>query len=78
VSQGHIKTFGRTVHTLRSEHKMTQEQLAELTDLDVSFISGIENGRHEACLGTIIKLAGAFNVDIERLFAGIKIRHTQK
>ncbi len=40
------KIFGYNVKYFRHKEKYTQEQLAELTDTSVTYISLLESGRH--------------------------------
>ena len=47
---------------------MTQEKLAELTDLSPRYISNIENGGGNVLLDTIELLAEALEVDYTDLF----------
>ncbi len=52
---------------LRLERGMTQNDLAELSGITVSTISGNETARHGARLGTAKKLAAALGTTIEDL-----------
>ena len=62
------RKFGKRVRYLRRDRDMTQEQLAELADLSVNFISQIERGYSSPSLETIIKFANALEVDVGELF----------
>ena len=62
------RKFGKRVRYLRRDRDMTQEQLAELADLSVNFISQIERGYSSPSLETIIKFAKALEVDVGELF----------
>lgn len=62
------KVFGRNVRYYRFENHMTQERLAELTDLSPRYISNIENGSGNVSLDTIELLAEALKVDYMELF----------
>lgn len=62
------KVFGRNVRYYRFENHMTQERLAELTDLSPRYISNIENGSGNVSLDTIELLADALKVDYMELF----------
>ena len=62
------KKFGKRLRYLRRDRDMTQEHLAELTDLSVNFISQIERGYSSPSLETIIKFANALKVDVGELF----------
>ncbi|NPU86410.1 MAG: helix-turn-helix transcriptional regulator [Syntrophaceae bacterium] len=54
--------FGQTIRTLRKARKMSQETLAELSNLDRSFISHLECGKKQPSLVTIFQLAKALKV----------------
>ena len=49
----------------------SQEKFAELTDLDRTYIPGIETGRRNVSLIVIAKIAKAFNVSIADLMKDI-------
>ena len=60
--------IGKKVKTLRLEHKLTQEQLAEYVDKSREHISCIENGKHLPTLDTMFAFAEYFKVDIKEFF----------
>jgi len=60
--------FGNRLMELRKERKMTQERLAELSDLNRPYISGIEQGKRNVSLEVIAKLAEALEIKISQFF----------
>jgi transcriptional regulator with XRE-family HTH domain len=62
------KEFGQNVATLRRSEGMTQEQLAELSGLHRTYISGVERGTRNPTLLTVISLAQALDVQPGVLF----------
>lgn len=62
-----IKSFGNTVRQLRETRQWSQEQLAEVADLNRSYVGEIERGRVVASILTIEKIAVAFGVPSSRL-----------
>ncbi len=62
------KKFGQRIKTLRKERGLTQEELAELSGLDRTYISGIERGLRNVALRNIEALAQALGVSISELF----------
>jgi len=62
--------FGQRIRTLRKARGMTQEELAELSGLDRTYISGIERGLRNVALRNIEALAQALEVSISELFEG--------
>lgn len=65
----YLKTqFGKRIRQLRMQKQLTQEQLAELADLSVDFISLIERGRNSPSFDNLEKLAKSLGVSIQELF----------
>jgi transcriptional regulator with XRE-family HTH domain len=64
-------TFGAAVRARRKKVALTQEQLAELTDLDPTYISGIERGRRNPSLKNIVKIAYALKTSLAKLANGL-------
>lgn len=62
------KTFGLRIKELREKKKFTQEQLAEILDIDSRSLSRIETGISFTTLEKLKKLANALDVDIQDLF----------
>ncbi len=62
--------FVKNVKYYRKKINMTQEQLAEKSDLSVSYIKQIESAKEfkNVTFNTICKLAKALNVNIEKLY----------
>lgn len=59
----------RQLRTRRYEVRMTQEELAELAGISVSFLSMIERGERSAHVATLASLASALEVPLAELFA---------
>jgi len=62
------KKFGQNIKKYRKLQDLTQEQLAELVELDTTSISSIETGKFFPTADNIQKLAAALNIRIETLF----------
>ncbi len=60
--------LGRRIRVLRDGRGWTQERLAEKSDLDRSYIAGIETGNRNPSLNALDRLAGAFSVSLSELF----------
>lgn len=56
------KKLGENVRRIRKERKLTQEQLAELTNIDPKSIIAIEAGKRNPTFKTIQKIAKALKV----------------
>ena len=55
--------FGTVIRRLRTDRGLTQEKLAELADLNVSYIGFLERGENVPTLGIVLDLAEALEVD---------------
>ena len=63
-----LKKFGSKVRLLRVQRNLTQEKLAEITDLHPTYIGRVERGERNLSLKNIEVFANAFGVPIEELF----------
>ncbi len=54
--------FGKKVRLYRLKKKLSQEKLAELTDLHRTYIGQIESGKRNVALMNISKIAKALGV----------------
>lgn len=59
--------IGDKIRELRKNNKLTLKELSERTELSISFISDIENGRRNPRLENLRKIADAFNVEVGEL-----------
>lgn len=66
-----LKQLGRNIQTLRNEHQLSQEQLAELCDLDRTYISSVERGKRNISVINIIKIADALKTEPGSLLKGL-------
>ncbi len=62
ATRNELAAFGLGVRALREKRGWTQEKLAEMADLDQTYISGIERGRRNLGFRNLVKLAQAFGV----------------
>jgi transcriptional regulator with XRE-family HTH domain len=61
-------SFGIKIRELRKSRGLSQESLADLAELDRSYIGGVERGDRNISLINIHKLSTALNVNIAELF----------
>ena len=54
--------FGKVVKQLREEKKMTQEKLAELAEIDRTYIYRLETGKRSPSLAIIFRIAQALKL----------------
>jgi transcriptional regulator with XRE-family HTH domain len=59
--------LGKKIRQLRTDLQLTQEKLGELTNLDRTYISGIERGKRNPSIAAIERLAKALKVKITEL-----------
>lgn len=64
--------LGKNIRTLRLKKGLTQEQLAELTQIHAVYMSNIENGLRNITVIKAFKISQALGCDISDLFKGLK------
>jgi transcriptional regulator with XRE-family HTH domain len=68
-ADGAIKAaFGQRVRELRAKKGLSQEALALASELDRSYIGGVERGERNVSLLNIRKIADALGVAVKDLF----------
>lgn len=60
--------FGRNVYKYRTERNLSQEELAELTDLHRTYISAVERGTRSISLKNIQRISDALKIRTYKLF----------
>lgn len=60
--------FGTRIRTLRLSKNLSQEDLAQICNLDRTYISGVERGLRNVSLLNIEKLSIALEFEISELF----------
>ena len=63
------EAFGEVIRDLRKANQISQETLAEVSNLDRSFISMLECGHKQPSLITIFQLAKAFNLPASNILS---------
>jgi len=61
------KEMGARIKKARLQQNLTQEQLAELLDISVSYVSLIERGSRNATVETLLAIADVLNVSLASL-----------
>jgi transcriptional regulator with XRE-family HTH domain len=59
--------LGEAVRTLRREAGMSQEDLADAADTDLTQVGGVERGVRNPSYTTLLRLAGALETSVGRL-----------
>lgn len=60
--------FGQVIKKLRREAGLTQEALAEIAEINRTYIGDIERGARNIALSNILKLAHALKVKPSKIF----------
>jgi transcriptional regulator with XRE-family HTH domain len=66
-----LKRLGANVRALREKMDISQEKLAEIADLDRTYVGGLERGERNATLGSILRIAKALKTTVSELCEGI-------
>lgn len=61
------KKFGRAVRSIREEHGHSQEKLAELAEVDRTYISMIERSKRQPTLEVAQRIAEALDVKLSEI-----------
>ena len=64
-----LRAFGQAVRERRTEMKLSQEDLGFRSELDRTYISGVERGVRNATLKVVLRLARALDTDPADLMA---------
>ena len=66
-----LKKFGANVRARRDARDLSQEKLAELADLDRTYISSVERGARNISLLSSLRIAKALKTSVAELCEGI-------
>lgn len=64
-------SFGNRIRELRKSRGLSQEALADISELDRSYIGGVERGDRNISLKNIYKISKALNLKMDELFKGL-------
>ena len=70
-----LRTVGLTLRTLRRERGLSQEALADLADIDRSYMSGVERGLRNISILNLERLAKALDVPLVTLIEPAAAAH---
>lgn len=68
LTQSIITELGHTIRELRLSKNMTQQELAEKSELSLPFINLIENNKRNVSLETLEKLLNALDISFSDFF----------
>ncbi|MDR1325693.1 MAG: helix-turn-helix domain-containing protein [Treponema sp.] len=72
MDQQELKAFGVLLQEARKNKGISQEKLAELSDLHRTYISDLERGLRNPTLSTIVTLAHALEMTASELLKELK------
>ena len=61
MADAHRKILGQNVRKFRHKLGLSQEALAERADMHWTFISGVERGKHNISLDSLVRIAKALS-----------------
>ena len=67
--------IGMRVKEVRKQLHITQAQLAEMTDLSISYISHIETAQKKASLESLVRIADALGITVDELLNGNQLNN---
>ena len=63
-----LVALGKTIRSLRTDRKISQESLAHGANLDRSYMGGIERGEHNITILNLTKIAVQLDLKVSDLF----------
>ena len=78
MQKSSISILGEAIEAERKRRKLTQSQLADLSDTSINFISQIERGKKTAQIGKVIDVLQTLGIQlvIEKGAAGV-VNHNE-
>ena len=67
----HFETIGKNIRAYRVRKNLRQEDLAELSDLSVTYIGMVERGEKIPALETFIRILNALEVSADVILADV-------
>ena len=67
--------IGKRICEIRTQQKITQAELAEISTLSVSFICLVENGKKKASLKSLIQISNALGITVDELLNGNQLHN---
>jgi transcriptional regulator with XRE-family HTH domain len=67
----HFETIGKNIRAYRVRKNLRQEDLAELSDLSVTYIGMVERGEKIPALETFIRILNALEVSADIILADV-------
>lgn len=68
MTNGEYSELGERLKKLRKERNLSQEDFADATQLDRTYVSGLERGVRNPSYLTLLKIAKALHITLKELF----------
>jgi transcriptional regulator with XRE-family HTH domain len=65
------KRLGESISFYRKKNKLSQEELAAVSDIDRTYLAQIESGRANPTIKILNKLSRSLRVKLKKLFEGV-------
>lgn len=59
-----VETLGQAIEAERKRHKLTQTQLATLSNTSINFVSQIERGKRTAQIGKVVDILQILGLEL--------------
>lgn len=70
--------IGQRIRNYRSQHRLSQEELAEKCGLHPTYIGQVERGEKNATLESISKITAGLSISLSTLFENIEDYHDEQ
>ena len=69
------RQIGKRIKEIREQNNLSQAELAEATELSVSYISHVENAKRKASLESVLRIVNALGITVDELLAGVQLHN---
>ena len=69
------RQIGKRIKEIREQNTLSQAELAEATELSVSYISHVENAKRKASLESVLRIVNALGITVDELLAGVQLHN---
>jgi transcriptional regulator with XRE-family HTH domain len=69
------RQIGKRIKEIREQNNLSHAELAEATELSVSYISHVENAKRKASLESVLRIVNALGITVDELLAGVQLHN---
>lgn len=66
-----LEKLGSRIREMRQQKSLSQEDFAQIAELDRSYIGQIERGERNISFNNLVRIASAFDISLSQLLEGI-------